>query len=160
MPAKAGSSCANACPIKINQIKATLPPHILTQPARALMTVQIDQLSTKDSIADTLQYLNQHRHSYYPVADEEGKTVGVLSREHFYDYVQTKGLQEGVTVTNMELEAIPVVRPDTDIQICLETVIRSGSNKLLVVDQTDTLTGILTIRDVLGASVEAQKAGL
>ena len=145
---------------EIEQMKATLPADILTRPAKALMTAHVDQLRTKDSISDTLQYLNQHRHSYYPVADDEGKTVGVLSREHFYDYVQTKGLQETATVTNLELDSIPMVAPETNIQECLEVVIRSGSNKLLVVESGGKLVGILTIRDVLAAAVDAKKAGL
>ena len=142
---------------EVEAMKATLPEALLEQTAAALMTREVQTLKSGDSVIDTLHRLNKDRHSFYPVADEDEKLLGVLPRETFYDHVQIAGLVEGARIGEMPLSKIPRVGPETRISDCLETVIRGGSNKLLVTDGAEHLVGILTVRDVMTAAVDARK---
>lgn len=141
----------------IEAMKATLPEALLRQPADSLMTTQVNTFRLSDKIMDALKQLNRNRHSFYPVRDEDGTLRGVISREQFYNHVQIKGLTEAAKVADLPLKTIPRVGLKTSIGHCLETVIRGGSNKLLVTDDQEHLQGILTIRDVLAAAVDAKQ---
>jgi NADH dehydrogenase len=141
---------------EIDEMRATLPEDVLQKPASDLMTAQVDCLRMNDPVSDTLQRLNEERHSFYPVLNAENDSVeGVLTRENFYDFVQTKGLESGATLREIACVQLPQIKEGTSIGHCLETMVRGGSNKLLVVDDAGKLKGILSIRDVYGACAEA-----
>lgn len=138
---------------EIDAMKATLATDLLCQLASQLMICQVDQLCISDTVIETMQRFDSNRHSFYPVADcENGKLQGVIAREDFYDYVQSNGLAEGVTLETIPLTQLPMVNPETPISDCLETMIRAGSNKLLVTSPENKPLGMLTIRDILAAS--------
>ena len=56
----------------------------------------------------------------------------------------------------MELAALPVIAEDVSVNRIIELLIRSGANKLLVVNSENRLQGIITIMDLVTA--EAQSA--
>ena len=144
---------------EIDEMRDTLPETVLKMPASELMTAQVDCLHMSDSVSDTLQRLNRERHSFYPVLKAENDSVeGVLTRENFYDFVQNKGIETGATLQEIACVQLPQIKEATTIADCLETMVRGGSNKLLVVDDAGKLKGILSIRDVYGACAEAMDA--
>ncbi|MFT4901369.1 MAG: NADH dehydrogenase [Lentimonas sp.] len=139
---------------EIDSMKSTLPAALLNQPASDLMVTKIHQVRSDESIVDILQRFNNQRHSFYPVAQAEtGQLAGVLAREDFYDYIQDHGLVDGATLERITCSKLPTIRLDAPITACLEIMVRAGSNKLLVLDADEKLTGILSIRDILAAAV-------
>lgn len=144
---------------EIDTMKSTLPQALLSQPASSLMTRDVHHIYTTDSVIETLQKFNRERHSFYPVVEaESSKLQGVIAREDFYDYVQVNGLEDGATIESISCCPLPKVSETTTIADCLETMIRDGSNKLLVLNQEDKLCGMLSIRDVLAAAVESESS--
>ncbi len=142
---------------EIDNMKATLPSALLSQPARELMTHQVQLLHDHDSVVATLQRFNQERHSFYPVLDTTcQKLKGVIAREDFYDFVQLNGLEDGASLQSIPCSQLPSVSETTTIADCLETMVRGGSNKLLVLADEGRLTGMLSIRDVLASAVESK----
>lgn len=140
---------------EIDEMKATLPPDVLDATASELMTREVHRLCCKDTVRDTVRRFNKERHSFYPLMDADGETLrGVITREDFYDFVQTKGLEEDATLMDISCGQLPQVKAPTTIDDCLEMMVRGGSNKLLVVDDDGKLDGILSIRDVMAAAVE------
>lgn len=141
----------------IDKMRATLPPALLNQPASERMTRQVDQVKTDDTVVETLQRFNQQCHSFYPVADSESRQVlGVLAREDFYDHIQANGLVADARIGQIPLAKLPSCRTEAKISDCLEIMIRGGSNKLLITSPDNTLEGILSIRDILAATVDYQ----
>jgi CBS domain-containing protein len=144
---------------EIDTMKATLPAKLLSQPASDLMTKEVHFIHTADSIIETFQKFNPERHSFYPVVDSLSKKLkGVIAHEELYDFVQLNGLEDSATIQSINCCPLPAVCQATSIADCLETMIRGGSNKLLVLDERETLQGILSIRDVLAAAVESKLA--
>lgn len=137
---------------EIDEMKEALPKEVLGKSARDLMTREVHQLQTSDSVKDTLQRFNKERHSFYPIIEnDDGDLRGVISREDFYDFVQSKGLSTDADLGTIPCLQLPTVEAATGIQDCLETMIRGGSNKLLVISEEGKLAGILSMRDVLAA---------
>lgn len=140
---------------EIDSMLATLPKRILSKPASELMTPDPICIRTDETVIHTLKRFNSQRHSFYPLIDaESGKLMGVVARDQFYDYVQDKGLKEGACLEGIECNHLPTAHPETPINQCLETMIRGGSNKLLITNTEQGLCGILSMRDVLAKGVE------
>ena len=133
---------------------STLPAEILKQPASELMTAHVTCILKTDSIVDTLQRFNNERHSFYPLIDVDHTLIGVVTREDFYNFVQVKGLEENTTIDALEYGHLPTIQPDIKIEDCLETMVRGGSNKLLVCNPDKTLAGILSFRDILSKALQ------
>lgn len=137
---------------EIDEMQEALPEAVLGKTASDLMTREVHKLRTSDSVKDTLQRFNKERHSFYPIIENDsGELRGVISREDFYDFVQTKGLSTEADLGTIPCLQLPEVAETTSIQDCLEVMIRGGSNKLLVTSKDGQLAGILSIRDVLAA---------
>ncbi len=138
---------------EIDDMKATLPSELLQKSASELMTREVHPLRCSDTVPDTLQRFNKERHSFYPVMDSDDRTLkGVITREDFYDFAQTRGLEADATLDCIGCVQLPKIQESTLISDCLETMVRGGSNKLLVIDEAGKLAGILSIRDVLAAA--------
>ena len=137
---------------EIKALQSTLPESVLTCSASDLMTRDILQISSDESLEKVSEILSSERHSYYPIYTSNGGShCGVLSREQFYDYLQDNSLTTSGTLEAIELTKLPSVSPDLSAAKCLETMTRTGSNKLIICDEAGQLQGILTIRDILSA---------
>lgn len=139
---------------EIDKIKSSLSTEVLQLSARELMTSPVQAIGINDTAIETLKRFSAEPHSLYPVIDESQKVLGVLAKEDFYDYTQLESLTDGATISSAPLNHLPQIKADTPVDECLETVIRSGSNKLLVTTTDGKLEGILTMRDVINAAVE------
>lgn len=139
---------------EIDSMLDTLPPDLLREPAESLMSTGLIQLRPGDTMENVLRQLGRERHSYYPVIDPETeRPLGVLAREEFYNHLQFHGLDTGETISRIPLSELPAVSPGLPVKECLETMVRGGSNKLLVCDENHSLVGILSLRDIVTASV-------
>jgi NADH dehydrogenase len=137
---------------EIQALLHTLPESVLQCTAGDLMTRDILQIKNNESLSNVSEILSHERHSYYPICDaESGQHCGVLAREQFYDYLQDNALTTNGTLEAIALTQLPSIPPGVNAAKCLETMTRSGSNKLMVIDESKHLQGILTIRDILSA---------
>lgn len=138
---------------EIDTMKATLPDALLKNAVSEHMTCDVVTICSSDTLVATLKRFNNERHSFYPVIDAGTNNLrGVLARSDFYDHVQLEGLSQTSTLQDIACCQLPCVRPEASIADCLETMIRGGSNKLLVTNPTGELSGMLSIRDVLAAA--------
>lgn len=138
---------------EIKALQSMLPESTLSCSAGDLMTRDIRQIRRDESLQEVSEILSNERHSYYPICDtESGQHCGVLAREQFYDYLQDNALATSGKLSAIELTKLPCIPPNLSAAKCLETMTRTGSNKLMVTDESEKLQGILTIRDILRAS--------
>lgn len=138
---------------EIDAMKATLPPELLARPASDLMSTDVESVLSTDTIGQTLQRFNKERHSFYPLLHPDSKAVeAVIAREDFYDHIQLHGLKKESLVSEVSCCELPCVPSETLLADCLEAMVRSGRNKLLITDEANKLVGMVTIRDVLAAA--------
>jgi len=143
---------------ELDRMLESIPKELLAESAEDHMSKKVVQIKSDQSILATLNQFNRERHSFYPVVEAESETVeGVLARQTFYDYIQHQGLEKSATIGDLELDALPQIEADTSVEKCMEIMIRSGTNKLLVTASDGKLLGFLSIRDIL-EKVASEKA--
>jgi CBS domain-containing protein len=106
------------------------------------------------TIAEALASMVQHPFNSFPLLDEKGAILGIVSQSQMYDVLKDGDLTPESTMDKLRPTAIPTVHADLAVTDALETLMRSGCNKCLVVDTDGKLQGVLTPADLMarGAS--------
>jgi CBS domain-containing protein len=103
------------------------------------------------TVRDALLVTREHPRSSYPVVDKEQKVLGTIAREDFYEFLKRRDTQPESCLKEMTFAAVPTVTNDTSVSDVMKCFIRSGSTKVLVVDQNRRLEGIATVMDLMTA---------
>jgi CBS domain-containing protein len=123
--------------------------HILETKGGAVVTSGIDA-----SIAEVAQLIAKNRIGAVVVVDEAGRAAGVFSERDLVRVIAAQGaaaLDEAVS-TGM---THPVITSDreTNVRDVMEMMTSNKIRHLPVVDNDDTLVGIISIGDVVSATV-------
>lgn len=105
------------------------------------------QISLQEAVDE---YFLQHKHSAFPVVDEDDRPEGLLELTDVKDYPA----QERTTVTvEQAMEPIShedmTVRPDDEASDAMMQMAQNGRSRLLVVDADGCLEGILSQQDIM-----------
>ncbi len=118
--------------------------------AADLMTSSVLTISPETPLAQAAELLTRYNINVLPVVTEaEAKLVGIISRQ-----VVEKALYHGLRDLNVseymstDYEPIP---PDADINRIKELIVERNQRFLPVVDETDTVVGAITRKDLLQA---------
>ncbi len=117
---------------------------------------EIDAVSSDTSIAQLLERMFSERHTGYPVMDD-GRLVGVvtLSDARGVDQIERDAYTVG-DVMSTELETIG---PDEEAMDALNAMQGNGIGRLLVIDNTDGLVGLISRTDLMTALNVIQSSG-
>jgi CIC family chloride channel protein len=109
------------------------------------MTSDVQTIPRTATLADVEETFRRTRHSAYPVVDDAGELVGIVSRD---DLLEPDDLSTPVmTIASSE---VITIRADDDLQTALSRMIEEAVDHLPVVDHS-RLIGICTRTDVLQA---------
>jgi len=116
--------------------------------AADVMTKNVAALEASLSVQKAVEEFQIHPHSTYPVT-EGGKVIGLLRRSVAYDWLKHHGL-----TCQDPLNALPLTTPfcvhgDMPVPELVQTLMRTGVSKAIVVDTTNHLLGIVTVFDLL-----------
>jgi CBS domain-containing protein len=109
-------------------------------------------LLADDRVVDTRDWILSNvegsTHTGFPVVDEDGKLIGVLTRR---DLLETAGDKE--TLRQLIRRPAVVIREDLSLREAADRMVETGFGRLAVVANGDplTVTGILTRSDLLAA---------
>jgi NADH dehydrogenase len=117
--------------------------------ARELMTRQLRVFHPDMTLREAIPLTKENPHSAYPVVDGDGRPLGVVSREEFYEFLKQPDTTLATPVRRMPMSVLPTVGPDAPLPELMERLIRAGANKLLVVDPGGRLQGIITMIDLV-----------
>lgn len=137
---------------EIDAIARRLPDDVLAQPVRTLMQVELVTLRRNQTIAAAIETLRTHPHSSYPVVDDEGRFVGLLRREDFHDFLRRSPQAGETPLRAIDVASVPTLEPETPMREVVERLVRSGANKLVVVDAVSRLVGMVTVMDLAALS--------
>ncbi|MCP5560454.1 MAG: FAD-dependent oxidoreductase [Verrucomicrobiaceae bacterium] len=124
-----------------------------TRQAKAsdVMTQDVASLDASLCIQDAIAEFQSHPHSTYPVTTD-GKVVGLLRRSVAYDWLKNHGLTCRDHLKDLPLTTPFRVRGETPVPELVQTLMRSGVSKAIVVDGDDRLLGMVTVFDLLRGS--------
>ena len=109
-----------------------------------VFTVKYDTLNN-----DVIKLMKQTKHDGYPVVDEEGQIVGIITA---YDLL----LKDWVTnqVSGIMSTDVIVAREDMHINDASRVMFRHGISRLPVVDKQRHVKGIMTNTDIVRSHIE------
>jgi len=139
---------------QIDSIKKTVPPAVLNLPVSEVMSKTPIFFRTTSTVADALATMVQHPFNSFPILDEKDTLLGIITQSQVYDALKDGAITRDSPMSSLTPAAIPSVHSDLLINDALETLMRSGRNKLLVTDPAGKLTGVLTPIDLLGREAQ------
>jgi NADH dehydrogenase len=116
--------------------------------AADVMTKSVASLEASISVQKAVEEFQVHPHSTYPVT-EGGKVIGLLRRSVAYDWLKHHGLTCQDPLNALPLTAPFCVHGDMPVPELVQTLMRTGVSKAIVVDAKNHLLGIVTVFDLL-----------
>jgi NADH dehydrogenase len=116
--------------------------------AADVMTKNIAALDASLCVQDAVEEFQRHPHSTYPVT-EEGKVIGLLRRSVAYDWLKNHGLTCRDGLKDLPLTTPFCVRGEVPVPELVQTLMRTGVSKAVVVDAEHRLLGMVTVFDLL-----------
>ena len=143
----------------VEAIGRKIPQELASQPVAVLMERNLHTLTPEMTIQEALQVTRQHPHSSYPVVDGARRLVGTVTREDFSEFIKRQDTTPRTPIREMALARVPTVSGDTSVSDVMKCFIRTGSNKVLVVDDAEHLQGIVTVMDLVAAGPDGHSDG-
>jgi NADH:ubiquinone reductase (H+-translocating) len=116
--------------------------------AADVMTKNIASLDASLCVQDAVEEFQRHPHSTYPVT-EDGKVIGLLRRSVAYDWLKNHGLTCRDGLKDLPLTTPFCVRGEVPVPELVQTLMRTGVSKAVVVDAEHRLLGMVTVFDLL-----------
>jgi len=107
--------------------------------------VEVYSLKETNTIRDMLKLMEQTGHTRYPVLDEKGRPVGVITAKDII------GAKTGQPVGQFMTRNPIVIRPDVSVSSAGHKMLWEGIELLPVVDTDGKMIGIISRKDVLKA---------
>ena len=143
---------------QVEAMVATMPEENRGMKTQDLMSRNVVPLTTGMNVAAALKAFSDHSFHSFPLLDENGKVLGVVSEASLLDAINGGTVTRETVLKDVAVSQLPTVRPDTPVTGTVERFIRSGKDKLLVVDADGKLHGVLTPIDLLRQAPKAEKA--
>ena len=123
------------------------PDYLQATPVRDAMTTDVHVLRADDTVSDAREQMSGTSHSAYPLVDDEGRCVGIVSRIDLLDADATPD-QPLLHVASVD---VVTVSPDEPLLTALQRIIDEDVEHLPVLDQSRYIVGICTRTDILRA---------
>ena len=135
-------------PEEIQQTVAAIPEATRSATAADVMTREIAALEASATVQDAVSEFQIHPHSTYPVT-ENGCVIGLLRRSICYEWLKNHGLTCADPLGTLPLAKPFCVSATTPVPTLVQTLMRSGVSKAVVVDEEKRLLGMITLFDLL-----------
>lgn len=96
------------------------------------------------------QYVYRTQHKMYPVVDDQGTLVGCVTINAVKQLPQDQWPTTRVADLLKPCDETNTVHPQTDAMNALAMLNRTGSSRLMVVNETGRLVGVVALKDLLG----------
>lgn len=143
---------------ELQSVEEKMDPTILSLPVSEVMCSDVATLRPDHTVAEAIQFFRKRRFSIYPLCTREGKLIGVIGREDFFDYIKRSDVDQDCLLERVNRMHLPSCQSHVTVDEALEHMIRSGRHKCLVTDDEGHLQGIITVMDLIGATTVDEPA--
>jgi NADH dehydrogenase len=134
---------------QMDALKSTIPEALLKLKVSEVMSGTPIFFRTTETIAQAVAMMVQHRFNSYPLLDEKDSLLGIINQSQVYDGLRDGEITRESTVAKLRPSSAPTVRPDSLVTDCIDTLMRTGGNRCLIVDEAGKLQGVLTTLDLI-----------
>jgi CIC family chloride channel protein len=127
---------------------------------RALEKYRVEELMSRDvktipqtmSLAKITEFIERHPYTGYPVVDQEGKLVGLISYAELHQTFNVPELPEnGIIAKDIMRASIPTAFPDESVTEAVRRMQTQQVDRIPIIDPTsEKIIGILTKSNILG----------
>jgi CIC family chloride channel protein len=117
-----------------------------------VMVSRVDTLPAASSVADAVEFFSADlpRHKAYPVVDEAGRPVAMLSRADVLQFTRDKSRHEATLAEVLAGRRMVTGAPDEPVSSLVEKMVRDGAGRVPIVRPEDgVLVGIVARKDLL-----------
>lgn len=129
-----------------------IPAALACQPVELVMERKVHTLRPELTVQQALQITRAHPRSSYPMVDSTGVVQGAVMRDEFYEFIKRQETTAQTSLQQLKLVELPTTSSATQVGDVMKMFIRTGSNKLLVVNADGRLQGIVTVMDLIAVS--------
>ncbi len=140
------------------------------QTAGDLMTADPITVRTDTPIGDAVKMMTDHNIKRLPVVDARGRLAGMVSRLDVLRALALPPVQAAphraeqpgkrAVVADVMTRNVPTVTADASLGDVVNLLVTSSQRRVVVVDQTGGITGIITDGDLLRRSGEGERSGI
>ena len=123
------------------------PDYLHATAVHLAMTSDVAVLRADDTVNAARAQLEQTSHSAYPIVDEDGRCVGILSRSDLLDPEATAD----TALRSIASPDVVTVAPNDTLLTALERIINEDVEHLPVLDESQHIVGMCTRTDILRA---------
>ncbi len=124
-----------------------------------IMTVGCECVSEHDSIRSAAQQMQRLEVGALPICSDDNKLIGMLTDRDIVLRVVAARLDPATTTAGQFADGAPAyARMDQPVEQAIETMGKRKVRRLPVVDDDNTLAGILSLGD-LASAVDARRSG-
>lgn len=125
-------------------------------PVERIMTTDVWSVRAETPAVDTAQLLHDNRFGCAPVVDDQRHIIGIVTEADFLRLVLDMLAQEqDLHVRDFMTTDLITLRPDQGLSVAEEMMTLRQIRHLPVVDESGTLVGLITHRDLLAAQYSA-----
>jgi CIC family chloride channel protein len=113
-----------------------------------IMTKNVITLPSTLTVSQFFQKIAEHHHTGFPVIDETGKVIGVITLQDAMKIAEEK--RNNVSIGEICTKRLIIIYPDKSVAEALEKMEKHEVGRLLVFNKTEhKLVGILTRSDIM-----------
>ena len=157
------------------QLARTLIAHLRqsTRTAAQVMTPEAATIAPRASISAAARLMNEKKVTRLPVIDDVGRLLGIISRLDILNVLAAGYLPQQVsrspadgqtpepeTVAKVMDRAVPTVGPDTMLSEVLSKMSSTRAKRVVVIDATRRVVGIISDSDLLARMSPAAHPGI
>lgn len=140
---------------KVESVTKALDEEIRTKTAGEVMRGKVHFLKQTDTLRDALELVKLESHSTFPVVNQEGLFQGVVLKEDLYECMKTSDRSLDTPIRELELRKYPTTLVSSSVPDVVETLLRGGTSKIVVLSEAKELKGILTLIDLIASDAAA-----
>jgi len=120
---------------------------------REAMNSAVETIPQDLSLGKLEARISQSKYHSFPVVDERGNLIGILSHFDYHHLVPDKNLSQLIIVKDIATTEVVTVCPDDSLYTALQRITPKDLSILPVVsrENPENLLGIVTRRDIMGA---------
>jgi NADH dehydrogenase len=134
---------------QIEAVKKTIPSEMLKMKVSDVMAKNPVSFRTTETVAQAIAKMVEHPYNSFPLIDEKEALLGIVTQTQIYDALKDCEVTRESPAGKLTPCSIPTIRGDILVEDALDTLMRCGRNKLLVIDDDGKLQGILTPIDLM-----------
>ena len=122
---------------------------MMNEPISSIMSTEIISFSPDDKLSDVLESFKSHKIHHVPIVDGTGKLVGLITTSDLLWLNRSFDDYSSIRVGDVMSTKLARLGPDSKVGTAAEIFLKNWFHALPIVDDNDTLVGIVTTFDVL-----------